>query len=224
MLFLCIASRLSAPLAPFSAWGLRHPEQSLADVWRVEARSAQIGAPKSIVQHFQRSSYSIKPDAAIRARNLLSKNCCRAALLDEAAELGPEVSAIGKPFVPAFTAYENSGAERMRQYVSFLAAARALAFFSGDAERWTRAAACPCFFVLWPSGEGESERPSSDAGEEMALGKTGEVGSCDVADVPIVNDAFGEFSGTDKLFDPGAGFGVVVIIIVHFVGVFFSRV
>jgi hypothetical protein len=66
----------------------------LTDVRRPDARSAQIGATVGIVQSFQISEYSIEPLTSKRARNLLSKDRCRAALSDETAELRPKVTRV----------------------------------------------------------------------------------------------------------------------------------
>jgi hypothetical protein len=66
----------------------------LADVRRPDARSAQIGCPEGISQCFQVSLYSGEPRPSKFARNLLSKDNWRAALVNEAPELGPEVSLI----------------------------------------------------------------------------------------------------------------------------------
>jgi len=63
-------------------------------VRRADARSRQIGGPDGISQVLQISAYSGEPFAAILARNLLSKDRCRAALGDEAVKSGPEMSSI----------------------------------------------------------------------------------------------------------------------------------
>src|SRR5262245_13574370 len=75
--------------------GVGHEPQSLPDVRRADARSAQIGGPDGIYQSLQVSSNSGEPLAAIRACNLLAKDHCRAALGDEAVKSGPEVSLVG---------------------------------------------------------------------------------------------------------------------------------
>jgi hypothetical protein len=64
-------------------------------VWRRDACSAQIGGPDGISQAFQVSAYSGEPFTSSAVRNLLSKDCCRAALGDEAVLVcpAPEVSA-----------------------------------------------------------------------------------------------------------------------------------
>src|SRR5271166_3886292 len=77
---------------------VRDPKQPLSDMGRARARSAQIGGPDGISQLFQVSAYSGEPFTSILARNLLSKDRCRAALGDEAVKSGPEVSFVGMTF------------------------------------------------------------------------------------------------------------------------------
>ena len=83
--------------------GVGHPEtspvQTLADVRRPDARSAQIGGPDFIGQPFQVSSYSGEPIPSKRRRNLLSKHDWRTALGDEASKLGPEVPLVCDPLL-----------------------------------------------------------------------------------------------------------------------------
>lgn len=63
-------------LKPFESVrvGVGHPPQPLSDVRRADARSAQIGAPDSISQSFQVSTYSGEPRPSSLARNLLSSD------------------------------------------------------------------------------------------------------------------------------------------------------
>jgi hypothetical protein len=77
------------------ASGVGHPEEALSDVRCAEARSREIGGPDGISQVLQVSANSGEPFASSLARNLLSKDRCRAALGDEAVKSGPEVSLIG---------------------------------------------------------------------------------------------------------------------------------
>jgi len=64
-------------------------------VRRADARSAQIGGPDGISHRFQVSAYSGEPKAAILARNLLSKDDWRAALVNETPEGRPQVAFVG---------------------------------------------------------------------------------------------------------------------------------
>ena len=68
----CLRFPLSAP--PVGVLGVGHPEQSLSDMRRADARSAQIEGPHGVSHVFQVSAYSGEPNAAILARNLFSKD------------------------------------------------------------------------------------------------------------------------------------------------------
>jgi len=116
-------------------------------VRRADARSAQIGTPAGISIGFQVSAYSGVPLPAILARNLLSKDNCRAALSDEAVKSGPEVSFVGMAFSE-----------------------------SRDRKRLTGDAAGPDGTVVAPAGAAEAVGPDTDAGEEVALVEAAEVG------------------------------------------------
>jgi hypothetical protein len=49
----------------------------------------------------------------------------------------------------------------------------------------------------------------------MALDVLGEVGSWDINNASLVNDASGDATGADEFPEPGCCFGVVLIVIVH---------
>jgi hypothetical protein len=115
-------------------------EETLADVRRADARSAQISSPDGVARCFQVSAYNVEPAEAVLARNLLSKDDWRTALGDEPVKLGPEVALVGK-----------SGS------------------LSGGAEGLTRAGASPDGSVVGPSCETEGVGPDADPGEEVAL-------------------------------------------------------
>jgi len=125
--------------------------EALADMRGADARSAQISRPDGVARCFQVSVYSVEPSEPVLARNLLSKDDWRAALIDEHVEGGPEVPLVIKP-----------------------------ALFSGGAEGLAGARACPDGPVVGPSGETEGVGPDADAGEEVALGVTLEVRSSHV--------------------------------------------
>jgi hypothetical protein len=80
------------------ACGVGHPEDTLSDMRRARARSAQIGTPDCISQCFQVSTYSGEPFTSILARNLLSNDRWRAALLNETQELGPQMTLVTGSF------------------------------------------------------------------------------------------------------------------------------
>jgi len=65
------------------ASGVGHEVQSLPDVRRPEARSAQIRRPDGVTRSFQVSRNNVEPSKSVLRRNLLAKNCVRAALAYE---------------------------------------------------------------------------------------------------------------------------------------------
>jgi hypothetical protein len=130
----------------------------LPDVRRPDARSAQIGGPDGISQSFHVSAYSGEPFTSISACNLFSKHRCRFALGDERVKSGPQVPSIGMAFS--------------------LSSAR---------KRLTGTATSPDGLVFRPTGESQCVRPSSDAGEEVALDVTAQVAWSHVSDAPLVN-------------------------------------
>tara|TARA_Y100000310_G_scaffold253379_1_gene260231 strand:- start:541 stop:834 length:294 start_codon:yes stop_codon:yes gene_type:complete len=69
--------------------GVAHPPQPLPDVRRADARSAEIGGPDFISQHFQVRPYSGEPFTSKLRCNLLSNDDWRSALGDEPAKSGP---------------------------------------------------------------------------------------------------------------------------------------
>jgi hypothetical protein len=114
--------------------------ETLADVRGADARSAQIRRPNGVARCFHVKLYSVKPAEAVLARNLLSKDNWRAALCDEAVELGPEVPVVGKS-----------------------------CSLSGGAEGLARTRAGPDGPVVGPSCETEGVGPDADPGEEVVL-------------------------------------------------------
>jgi len=153
--FLC--TNCSGVPAKLLASAVGHPKQSLSDMGRARARSAQICRPASVVQVFQVSEYSIEPSTSSLACNLLAKDRCRLALANETGELRPEVSLV----VDAFS-------------------------FSGTAERLARTTACPNRPVGGPVSEPQGKGPPSDACEEMALSISVEVSRSNFKDAPVV--------------------------------------
>ena len=121
-------------------------------------------------RRFQVSTYSGEPFTSVRARNLLSKNHWRTALLDEAAKRRPEVAFI---------------------LLAFL--------LSADAERLAGAGAGPHGHVLGPPRELERQRPPPDAREEVGLGILLELLRIDGEDVAAVDVPRREVSGADQV-------------------------
>jgi hypothetical protein len=160
------------------------PEKSLSLVGSPDACSRQIGTPAGISTGFQVSANSGEPFEPIFARNLFSKDCCRAALGDKVVKSGPEVSFVGMTFPP-----------------------------SSDRKRLTRATAGPDWNFIRVSGEFKSIGPSADAGEEMGLGVAAQVVGSHIDDAPLVNVASGDVSGCDEVSEPSRCVGGDFIVI-----------
>jgi hypothetical protein len=95
--------------------------------------------------------YKVDPSICVFARNLLSNDRCRFALLNEVVKGGPEMPLIIKP-----------------------------AAFTCRAERLARATACPDRLIVWPSGLSQGVTPDPDSGKEVALGVTNQLGRFDI--------------------------------------------
>lgn len=125
-----------------------------------EARSAQIRNPEGVTRCFQVSRYKIEPFEAIRARNLLTKDDCRLALLDEVEPVRPEVPLVSSPLSCACRA-----------------------------ERLARARSRPSDKTIGPAGGVEHGVPDCDAAEEMGSPKPGKRGWLNVTNILLGNDA-----------------------------------
>jgi hypothetical protein len=152
-------NRSGVPFAGF-ATGVGQPENPLPLVWRSFAASRQIRRCDGIVELFQVKRYSIEPFKSVVWRNLLAKERCRAALRDEAVELGPQV-----PLV---------------HFALSLAGAR---------KRLAWAASSPNPNIVWPPCELEGIGPSADPGEEVALLVSLKLMAAHLPYVPLVNVA-----------------------------------
>jgi len=130
------------------AIGDGHPIESLPDVRRTDARSAQICSPNGVTRFFHVSVYSVEPREASWACNLLAKDDWRLALANEVCEYWPQVPLIGKS--------------------CFL-------MLLGGAEGLAGAAAGPHGPVAGPASQLKRVRPPSDACEEVALIVSGEI-------------------------------------------------
>jgi hypothetical protein len=126
--------------------GQPDPPEPLSDMRGAEARSANIDSPDGVIRCFQVSAYKVEPAETVATGNLLSSHDWRAALRDEAIEVGPEVAIVG-----------NASA------------------LSGRTEGLAGARPCPDRSVVSPARETERKPPAADAGEEVALGEASDV-------------------------------------------------
>nr|WP_236672118.1 hypothetical protein [Croceicoccus sp. YJ47] len=172
------------------ACGVVHPFNSgsdkvepLPDMRAAEPRSAQIRRPEGKSQCFQVSRYSIEPYAPVLARNLLSKDACRTALVDEPEPVRPKVPLVSNPFSCACRA-----------------------------ERLAWAGSGPDGAVVAPSCASKGVGPYADSSEEMALNKSGEVVRSYVTNIPFIDDAGGNVASGDKVAQPLGGNGVDLVV------------
>jgi len=113
---------------------------------RVDGTSRDNGRPAGVADTFQVSEHSVEPVLANRRRNLFSHEDSGPSGTGEPKIVGPQVPIVSLGFALA-----------------------------GDAERLARGRAGPQLPVVGPAGEACGESPSSEPGEEMALGESGEV-------------------------------------------------
>lgn len=161
-----------------------NPIQSLAAVPFSDASSAQIGGPDSIGVTLQISTNAGQPFVASLPRNLFSKDDCRSALGDKASEDGPQMPLVCEPDL-----------------------------LSCRGKRLAGARASPNRSVIWPSGQPESEGPSSDASKEVALGVPTEVAGSDIDDRSLVNVSCWDVPGGGKIAEPLCGMWVFLVVI-----------
>lgn len=166
------------------ASGVGHEEKPLSDVRSANARRWKIRRPDGVTFALQISRNMVEPREASRARNLLSKDDCRAALADEPKPRRPEMTGIVEAFA-----------------------------FAGAAERLAGTRACPNRSVCGPAGELERVGPSPDAGEEVAGVEACELGWLDEPDVSGVNVSRWEGSLSDEPAQPGDGEGIVLVVV-----------
>jgi len=143
-------------------------------VRRTDARSAQICRPDGVALSFQVSGYTVEPLESKPARNLFASHDWRAALSDEPIHLGPEVSGVSGPCAA-----------------------------SCCAEGLTRAGAGPKRSVVRPSCDPGCKAPASDAGKEVDLSVSSEVGGLDICDAPLINIARSDMPSGDQVTQPG---------------------
>ncbi len=161
----------------YPAFGLVGDEvESLADVRRAEARSAEIESPEGVSLFFHVRLYKVEPRKSVRRRNLLSKDDIRIVLRDEAEPYRPEVSFV---------------------FEAFLA--------TGGRERLTRARAGPNLTVFRPSGVLEGEGPRPDSSKEVALAVSSKIIGRNLSNGAGVYISFRQDTSSDQSPHPIGG-------------------
>ena len=161
------------PPCPSDAFAVGHEVQALSDVRRADARSAQIERPDGVTRAFQVRLNKVEPRKCVLACNLLAKDDARASESNEMKPGGPYMPLIIKPAPCACRA-----------------------------ERLARAGAGPDGPIVGPSGLSQGEGPDSNAGEEMALGESGEIVWRNISNVSFVNFAGRDMAGRDEVAQP----------------------
>jgi hypothetical protein len=132
-------------LPPF-ARGLGKKPNSRTDLSCSDSTSRGNCRPDGVIDRFQIIGHGVEPSPPNRARSLLSKKLCRAALSDEPKPLRPEMTRI----------FERST-------------------LSGFAERLAGTRTCPNRSIIAPSGKSQGEGPSANPGEEVGLRVSSEI-------------------------------------------------
>ncbi len=179
-------SNVRTPFSASAAVGVGHPEKSISDVRRTDARRRKRDGPEGVAQTFQVSVYKVEPRFCILACNLLSKDRWRAALLDEPVEVRPQVPLVSKP-----------------------------RSFACLAERLARTGTSPNRSVIRPSGEPKGVAPDADSGEEMALRESTQVVRSDILNAPFVHDAWRNVPSIDQVAHPLGCEWLDLVVVVH---------
>jgi hypothetical protein len=166
-------SNVRTPFSASAAVGVGHPVEPVSDVRSTDARRRERDRPDPVSQAFQVILYKVDPSICVFARNLLSKDDCRAALADEPVEVRPEVPLVSKP-----------------------------SSFACRAERLARTGTSPNRSIVWPAGAAKRERPDADTGKEMALGEVLQVGGVYILDAPCVDFAGRYVARGDQVAQP----------------------
>ena len=150
--------------------GVAQPVIAISDIRRTDARSRERNRPDGVIQGFQVSLYKVDPRICVFARNLLSKEDCRAALADEFVPDGPQMALVVEAFA-----------------------------FTGGAERLARAGSSPNRSGVVPSGTSECVTPTPDAGEEVALRVSSQVVGSNVDNASLIDIPGCDVTGGDQV-------------------------
>ena len=174
----------SDPSFQSRAVGVGHPPGTIPDVRAAEARSRKRDKPEGVTHAFQVSLYKIEPNASWSARNLLSNDNWRLALLDEMEESGPQVPLVSKPFS-----------------------------FACRAERLARTRSRPDRAIIGPSGFSEGVGPDTDPGEEVALSVSRKFIWPYIADIPFIDMARRDVAGRNQFAQPRRGEWIDLVVV-----------
>jgi hypothetical protein len=166
------------------AVGVGHPPKPLSPVRRADARSAKIDRRKGVVRCFHVSVHMVEPVECKRARSLLTNDCARAALADEIAPDGPEVTFVGEAVA-----------------------------FSGLAEGLAGATSGPDGAVIRPSRKSKSMRPDPYAGEEVALREASQIIRPHVHNAAIIDFAGRDVACADKAAQPLGRVAILFVVV-----------
>jgi hypothetical protein len=206
--YTCLGSRssrlapsfLGAKLMPMlSLWsrvvGVGHKPQAVASMRGVDGTSRDNGRPAGVSDAFQVSEHSVEPVLANRRRNLLSHEDSGPSGTGEAKKVGPQVPIVSLGFALA-----------------------------GDRERLARGRAGPQLAVVGPSSKSGCERPSADAGEEVALDVAGQIGGLDIDNASFIYVTFGDQPRVNEIAQPLRCVGVEFVVVGGHVASFNSRI
>ena len=151
---------------------------------RTDARRRKRDRPEGVTQGFQVSVYKVDPRIAVLARNLLSNDDCRAALLDEVVEGWPQVPLVIKP-----------------------------SSFACRAERLARTGTSPNRSLVCPSCGSKGMGPDANAGEKVALCEAAQVAGVYIFDASLINVSWRDMAGFDEVSQPLSGCWVDFVVV-----------
>jgi hypothetical protein len=166
--------------------GVGHKPESIPAMGRVDGTSWDNDRPAGVVLCFQVSRHSVEPVLANRRCNLFSHDDSGPSGTDEAKEVGPQVPIV----ILGFS-------------------------FTRNRERLARRGAGPELSIVGPPSKSGCEGPAADAGEEMALPVSGEVGGLNIGNAPGIDVAGGNQARGDQVAQPLRGVGVELVVVVH---------
>jgi hypothetical protein len=177
-----------------------NPVQPLPDVGRPDAVCAHNRSPEGVTRSLHVCPYSIEPYRDRRifsaapnlsdnggAGDLLAEHDGGSASSNKVCEYRPKVAFVVCPFPDP-----------------------------GATERLTRTRACPDSGDVFKSCPPQGKRPETDTGEEVTLIESIEFICVYLRYAPPVHHARLQMAGVDQFPQPRAGFGVVVVVVVHF--------